>query len=83
MAARVTHEDSSEWDSSQNNKNESFFKRSDSKEESFDDDRVYGFPNDRNGRTFHISAEEESLQKNDSQGSDVRTKIIPMMVLFE
>jgi len=59
MAAQVTHEDSSKWDSSQNDENESDFERSDSKEESFDDDRMHGFPNDRNGRTFNIAAEEE------------------------
>lgn len=76
MAARVTHEESSEWDSSQNDKNERDFESSKSKEEAFDDDRVHGFPNDCNGSVFNITAEEESLQNNkrDSQGSAVNNE---------
>ena len=53
MAARVTHEESSEWDLSEN---ESDFESSESEEESFDDDRVYGFPNDRDGSAFNVVA---------------------------
>ena len=71
MASRVTHEESSEWDSSENDENESDFESSESEEESFDDDRVYGFPNDRDGSAFNVAAEEESQQNDetDSQGS--------------
>lgn len=37
----------------------------------FDDDRVYGFPNDRDGSAFNIAAKEGSSQNDetDSQGS--------------
>ena len=45
----MTHEESSEWDSSENDESESDFESSESEEQSFDDDRVYGFPNDRDG----------------------------------
>ena len=71
MASRVTHGESSEWDSSENEENESDFESSESEEESFDDDRVYGFPNDRDGSAFNVAAEEESSQNDetDSQGS--------------
>ncbi|XP_029197361.2 uncharacterized protein LOC114962526 isoform X1 [Acropora millepora] len=71
MASRVTHGESSEWDSSENDENESDFESSESEEESFDDDRVYGFPNDRDGSAFNVAAEEESSQNDetDSQGS--------------
>lgn len=71
MAARVTHEESSECDSSENDENESDFESSQSEEESFDDDRVYGFPNDRDGIAFNIATEEESSQNDetDTQGS--------------
>lgn len=71
MASRVTHGESLEWDSSENDENESDFESSESEEESFDDDRVYGFPNDRDGSAFNVAAEEESSQNDetDSQGS--------------
>ena len=64
----MTHEESSEWDLSEN---ESDFESSESEEESFDDDRVYGFPNDRDGSAFNVVAKEESSQNDetDSQGS--------------
>lgn len=71
MAAQVTHEESSDWDSSENDENESDFESSESEEESFGDDRVHGFPNDRDGSAFNVAAEEKSSHNDetDSKGS--------------
>ena len=63
------------------------FESSESEEESFDDDRVYGFPNDRDGSAFNIAAmkNHRTMMKQILRGqvSAMKTKIISVMVLLK
>ena len=51
---------------------ESDFESSDSEDDSVDNNRVYGFPNDRGGNAFAIVREQESFENDeaDAEGSD-------------
>ena len=83
----MTHEESSELDSSENDENESDFESSESEEESFDVDRVYGFPNDRDGSAFNVAAEEDRrlMMKQTLRGqvSAMKRKITSVIMLFK
>lgn len=72
MATLFTCQEALERILAESDGSESDFESSDSEDDSVDNNRVYGFPNDRGGNAFAIVREQESFENDeaDAEGSD-------------